>query len=266
MRRRTLFALIPLTLISSVSPAFGQGDVTFFLGGAYPVYDERLTLRPSVPSLPGVDVTVAGTPEIRADGGPVFGAALAFELGGVIGIEGRLDATEVGFDLTGARYDLRARPPLPDLTGAVTIGDGRLDANRLMLLSLNARLRTPGPVGIFASGGLSILPDVTITGSVPVTIQIAGISTPGLAPQLRLEVAPGESESRVGLNGGAGLSIGGSRVAVMAEVRVFYFRDFELRFGVDDAPDIVSDLLEDIETIRFEPVIVNAQAGLVLRF
>jgi hypothetical protein len=34
---------------------------------------------------------------------------------------------------------------------------------------------------------------------------------------------PGESEQRLGLNGGAGLRIGGSRVALMAEVRVFYF-------------------------------------------
>ena len=59
----------------------GPLDVTVFLGRAYPVYDERLTIRPSLPSFPGVDVTVSGTPEIRTDGGAVIGGALAFELG-----------------------------------------------------------------------------------------------------------------------------------------------------------------------------------------
>ena len=28
----------------------GQVDFTVFLGGAYPVHDERLTIRPTVPS------------------------------------------------------------------------------------------------------------------------------------------------------------------------------------------------------------------------
>jgi hypothetical protein len=87
-----------------------------------------------------------------------------------------------------------------------------------------------------------------------------------LAPRLRLEVAPGESEHRFGVNGGAGLRIGGSRVAIMGEVRVFYFREYELRFNVADAPPVVEDLLEGLDPVRFEPVIVNAQAGLVFRF
>jgi hypothetical protein len=231
------------------------------------VYDERLTLRPSVPSLPGVDVMVSGNPEIRADGGLVLGAALAFEAG-VFGIEGRLDATDVGFDITGARYDLRAtRPPFTGLEGSVTIGDGRMDADRLMLLSINARLRTPGQIGLVASGGLSYLPDITIGGSVPLTVQVGGIPPlPAFDPRLRLRAAPGESEHRVGLNGGAGLRIGGSRVALMGEVRAFYFREYELRFGVDGGPEFLDDLLDSLDPIRFEPIVVNAQAGIVFRF
>ena len=35
-------------------PALAQGDITVFAGRAYPVYDERLTLRPSAPSIPGI--------------------------------------------------------------------------------------------------------------------------------------------------------------------------------------------------------------------
>lgn len=244
-----------------------QVDFTVFAGRAYPVYDQRLTIRPSVPSLPGVDISVSGDPIIRADGGLVVGGALAFELG-ILGVEARVDATEIGFDVTGARYDLRAtQAPFAGLTGSITVGNGRLDARRFYLLSGNVRLRTPGPISLVASGGLSVLPDVTITGSVPVAVQIGGLPTlPGLEPRLRLRVAPGESEHRIGVNGGAGLRLGGDRVGVIAEVRAFYFRDYELRFDAEGAPDFVATLLESSDTIRFQPVIVNAQAGLVFRF
>ena len=72
--------------------------------------------RPSTPTVPGVDIDVVGSPLIKADGGPVFGGALAFEFG-VLGIEGRLDATEVGLEFTGATTSAarnrrsRASPP-----------------------------------------------------------------------------------------------------------------------------------------------------------
>jgi hypothetical protein len=243
VHRLFVCAAVIMVALATPGPASAQGgDFTIFVGGAYPVYDERLALRPSVPSLPGVDVTVDGSPELQANGGLVFGGALAFEFG-IFGIEGRLDATDIWFDLTGARY-----------------------VDRLYLLSLNARLRTPGPIGVFASGGLTYLPDVDITGSVPLSVEVGEISLPGVSPQVRLRAAPGESDHRFGLNGGAGLRVGGSRVAVMGEVRVFHFEDYELRLGVDGAPDELNDVLNALAPIRFDPVIVNAQAGLVFRF
>jgi hypothetical protein len=267
--RRMMACCLGWTMwVLMVSPALAQGlDVTVFVGGAYPVYDERLTLRASAPSVPGVDVTASGSPELRADGGLVFGGAIAFELG-ILGIEGRLDATDVGFDLSGARYDFRAtQPPFAGLTGSLTLGDGRLDAERLYLLSGNVRLRTPGPVGLVVSGGVSLLPDITISGSAPLSLEINGTPPiPGIEPQLHLRAAPGESEHRIGVNGGAGLRFGGGRVAVMAEVRVFYFREYALRFDVEDAPELVTSFLESLEPVRFDPVVVNAQAGLVFKF
>jgi hypothetical protein len=265
-RLLTLFITTMSVLVLSRT-AFAQGgDLTLFLGSAYPVYDDRLTLRPSTPSLPGAEITVTGNPELRATGGLVVGGALAFEIG-VFGIEGRLDSTALGFDLAGARYDLRATSgPLQGLTGAIIVGDGEFDAERVHLLSINARLRTPGPIGLVASGGFSFLPDVTIGGSVPLSVQIAGLPLPPVEPRLFLRAAPGESDHRYGINGGAGLRIGGDRVAFMAEVRAFYFREYELRFAVEGAPEIVEELLERVDSIRFEPVIVNANAGLVFRF
>lgn len=271
MRRAVILGSVVfqlLFLLSVPSRAFAQGgDVTIFVGAAYPAYDERLVLRPTIPSLPGANVSVTGAPEIRADGGLVVGGALAFELG-VVGIEGRIDAADVAFDVTGARYNVSvAGGALNGISGSVTLGDGRLDAERLRLVSVNARLRTPGPIGLVASGGLSYLPSIEIGGTVPVSAEIAGLPIlRALEPQLRLTAAPGESRHRLGLNGGAGLRVGGRRVALMVEVRAFYFREYELRFDVDGASSIVTDLLQDLDPIRFDPLIVNAQAGLVFKF
>ncbi len=258
-------ALLAACLAAAPAHA-GQVDVTVFLGGAYPVHDERLTIRPSVPSLPGVDITVAGDPIIRPAGGLVLGAAIAFEAG-IVALEGRVDGTQVGFDLSGARYDLRAtNGPLAGFTGSVAVHDGRFDAKRFYLVSGNVRLRTPGPIGLVVSGGLSVLPDVTISGSVPVSLQAGGVPL-SIEPRLRLRAAPGESGHRIGVNGGAGLRIGAHRVALMGEVRAFFFRDYELHFEAEGAPDIVTAPFVDVfDQIRFRPIIVNAQAGLVFRF
>jgi len=255
-----------LLLLVGPAPARAQVEITGFVGRAFPVWDERLVLRaPSAPSLPGVQITASGTPELRTDGGPVFGGAIAFHFG-PIGIEGRLDATEIGFDAIGARYDLVAtEPPFQGLSGSVTAGNGRFDVDRLNLVSLNLRLRTPGPVGIVVSGGLSYLPDVTIDGSVPVTVTVEGVNIGDLAPRLRLVAVPGQSGHRWGVNGGAGLRVGG-RLSLIAEARVFYFRSYELGFSVEDAQPFVNELLESIDAIRFDPVIVNAQVGLSVRF
>jgi hypothetical protein len=127
-------------LLASCGRAEAQGlDVTFFVGRAFPIYDERLTLRPSTPAVPGVDISVVGSPLIEADGGPVFGGALAFEFG-VFGIEGRLDATEVGLAFTGARYILRGtQPPFEGLTASITFADGRFGADRIPIPSVLTR-------------------------------------------------------------------------------------------------------------------------------
>jgi hypothetical protein len=254
-------------LISAVlaQPAWAQAvDLTLFAGRAFPVEEDRLLLQPGSPSIPGVDVDVLGAPELRTDGGSVFGGALALEFG-IIAIEGRLDATAVGFDFTGAHYELTGvAPPVDGLTASLIADPGRFDADRISLLSINARLRTPGPVGIVVSGGLSYLPDITIAGSIPLTATTSGLSSPVIDADLVLRASPEEGD-RWGVNGGVGLRIGG-RVALVAEARVFYFKDYELSFGVENEPVILDDLLEAIPPVSFRPIFVNAQAGLVFRF
>lgn len=67
------------------------------------------------------------------------------------------------------------------------------------------------------------------------------------------------------VNGGAGLRIGG-RVALMAEVRGFYFREFDLRLTRVNGPDLIDDLLAGVDAIGFRKVFVNAQVGLAFKF
>jgi hypothetical protein len=115
------------------------------------------------------------------------------------------------------------------------------------------------------SGGISLLPDIAIAGSAPIALQIGGIPV-AFEPRLRLRAAPEQSEHRIGVNGGAGLRIGGGRFGLVAEARAFYFREYELRLALDDADELLAALLDSVDPIRFEPIIVNAQVGLVVRF
>lgn len=267
MKRLLLATCASAALLAAARDVSAQTvELTVFTGRAFPLYDERLTLRPSTPVLPGVEVTVANPPLLNADGGPVFGAALALELG-LVGIEGRLDATEVGLEFGGTRYDFRGTAfPFAGLTAGIVVAPGRFDADRIPLLSLNARIRTPGPIGVILSGGLSYLPRIDISGSIPLTVDAPALSLPpSLTAALTLRATPGETEHRFGVNGGAGLRIGG-RLALTAEVRGFYFREFELRFARTSGPDLLDNLLAAAAPVRFEPVFVNAQVGVAFRF
>lgn len=263
-RGSVLAAFVLAALLAAPARAEAQGaDLTIFVGRAFPTYDERLTLRPSSPSLPGVDVTELQSPVLRADGGSVFGGALAIELG-VFAIEGRLDATKVGLEFTGARYELRAtEAPFQGLVATLAASSGEFDADRINLLSINARVRTPGPIAIVASGGLSYLPDIRVSGSVPLRLDVPGLPVADLDAALTLRATPGEAKHRFGVNAGAGLRLGG-RVGLAAEARAFYFREFDLRFTTDEP--LLDDLLAGLAPVRFTPVFVNVQAGIVFRF
>ena len=264
MRRAAVVLFVLLT--AAPSSARAEWDLSLFVGQAFPTYDERLVIRlPGVPPAPGLDIQASGTPELQADGGPVFGAALAREFG-ILAIEFRIDVTEVALELTGVRYDITADPPVFGVSRAsVTVGEARLDSNRLSLMSVNARLGTPGPVSLIASGGLSYLPDFEVGGSIPVTFTVEGLGTSLAQPRLLITAEPNQSSDRWGVNGGGGLRFGG-RVAVFAEARVFYFGEYDLDVAFDEVQPLVNALLDEIEPVQFRPLIFNAVAGLMFRF
>jgi hypothetical protein len=265
LRAAVHVVLLVIGAIGAASSASAQVvDATIFGGLAFPLYDERIGVRN--PSIPGIEITVAGSPEIRADGGAVFGGVVGVS-SGRFGIEGRLDATQVGLDFSGARYDLRGTSfPFQGLTASIILAPGRFDADRIPLLSLNGRFTTLDRVALIASGGLSYLTDITVGGTVPVAVDAPGVpGLPEFDASLQLRASPGQSGHRFGVNGGAGVRIGG-RVALMAEVRGFYFGEYDLRFSSEEGDSLLDDLLGQAATVSFRPVFVNAQVGVTFRF
>ena len=271
MGSRLIASILLLIVVTAGGASAQVVDVTVFTGRAFPLYDERLTVSPVALVLPGVDVTATGSQIFSADGGAVFGAAIAVEparFGGRFGIEGRVDATDVGLEFTGGRYDFRGTSfPFQGLTAAVIVSPGRFDADRISLLSLNGRVRTRGRTAFVASAGLSYLPQIDISGSIPVTVDAPDLSSilPSADAAVTLRATPGQSQHRFGVNGGAGVRIGG-RVAFTAEVRGFYFREFELSLTRASGTELLDSLLSGADAIRFSPVFVNAQIGLAWRF
>lgn len=259
-----------LILLLIPTPAFAGWDLLLFIGRAYPRLDDRLRFEIPPPSIANVDVTTTGDPVLQGDGGLTLGGALTVEAG-VLGLEGRLDSVEMAFDVAGARFDLEpSDASLSGISGSLTLADGRLDLRRLNILSGNLRVRTPGPVGVVFSGGVSYLPRFEVQGSVPITVAvdtpIGGLS---VVPRLGLEVLPEDDGGRVGLNAGAGLRVGAGNVAFVGEARVFAFREYELRFVADaddDLDGLVDELVGAFDTVRVRPVIVTAQGGLLIRF
>ncbi len=258
--------LLALTLAGAVlgpSRALAQGgDLTFFGGYAYPTYSQQFVFdAPSVPSLPGLEVRPEGDLVLDAKGGPVFGAAAAFELGGFFAIEGRFDSTAIELDSSGARYAVSGGI----LSGAITIGQGPIPVDRLNLLSLNLRLRTPGAVSFVASGGFSYLPKFAVGGSIPLRVEIAGSVIPDIEVPLRLAIAPTDSEHRFGVNGGVGLRVKvAAHASIVGEIRGFYFKQYELVAESDDP--LLSGLLASFQAVRFDPIIVNGVAGVSFSF
>ena len=263
MRRIVRFVSLLALVLAGARPAFAQGgDVTIFGGYAFPTYSHTFTSSlPSVPALPGIEITPDGNFVLEATGGSVFGGAAAFELGGFFAIEGRFDSTSIKLRSSGVRYTISGG----GLEGSISLAAGDIPVDRLNMLSLNIRLRTPGLVSFYASGGLSYLPSFSVGGSIPLVVDVSGLPLPGFEIPVSLDVAPSESSYRFGVNGGAGLRFAvAPKVSLVVEGRVFYFKDYELAINVPDLPGFANS--GAIRIVTFEPVVVNVVGGLAIRF
>ncbi len=257
---------------SSLAQAAGV-EVSVFAGQALPTYEQRVGIDlPSVPSFPGLTASPPDVLVLEASGGAAFGAAVALELVGPLAIEARADLAQIDISTDGVTYQLEQSlpPPLPSIRGALSVGAGTVSFDRHTTGSLNLRLQTPGALSLRVSGGLSYLRDPEAGGSLPVRLDIGGLpALPGITAQIGLVGTPSESEHRFGLNAGVGLRLQlGDNLALLGDLRVFTFREYEFRFEVTTEPSIpgLGELIAGLDTVRVSPTHFNGVLGLSLSF
>lgn len=271
-------AAVALALSAAAAPA-ADWEAAAWAGPTFPSFEQSFSFDPGSITFPGgIVVDNAGVFRMDGSGGIAFGGSLAFHPVPIVGIEGRLDTADVDVATQGARYELRANvPPFGQVRTTLAFTEGEGDLERLLPLSLNLRLRTPGPLGLFASGGVSYLPAFRFEIRQPVE---ATIGDAPLIPigevTLPAEALPeAEGEGRWGWNVGGGLQVRvAPRVRLMAEGRYFRFQAQTLIWGEPEGSgalnglqrEIVRQIAGELEPVQFNPTFWQATAGIALAF
>ena len=272
-------------LLWPLSASAGSVDLTAHFGLAFPTYHQSFSYDPGVPgTIPFSFVTVrqTGVFQLDAEGGSAFGAALAWQFAGPLGLEARIDTTDVDVRTIGAGYHVEVDLPAPlsDISTDVDLGTGVVDLERVRPLSLNLRLRSRRRFGATASAGLSYLPALRVTATQTVGLGVTGL---GVVLQrlnvatmaLRAEAQPDEAdEGRWGGNLGVGARIEiAKRLALVVEARGFVFQKQTLRWQrADDRPlspleeALFSAVQERLTPVEFNPTFFQATAGLTVTF
>jgi len=271
-------------LLPTAASAEGNLEVTGYLGTSFPFYSQSFTYSPGPVSLsiPGLTITQEGVFKMDGSGGLVLSGGVAYYFGGVIGIEGRLDTVKLNVDTTGAKYDVRLTlPGLPQpFTASLDLGTGTADLSTLKPWSLNLKLRTPGPVRLFVSGGVSRLPalEFTVNQNIGLGATALNVITSKLdvgTVRLKGALVPQEGESRWGANAGGGLQLGlGPRVALVAEARFFYFgeRTYDWsavptdRFLAGLEQRLLDATKQRLPAVKFKPQFFQATGGVSISF
>jgi hypothetical protein len=271
-------------LLPTAASAEGNLEVTGYLGTSFPFYSQSFTYSPGPVnlSIPGITITQEGVFKMDGSGGLVLSGGVTYYFGGVIGIEGRLDTVKLNVDTTGAKYDVRLTlPGLPQpFTASLDLGTGTADLSTLKPWSLNLKLRTPGPVRLFVSGGVSRLPalEFTVNQNIGLGATALNVITSKLdvgTVRLKGALVPQEGESRWGANAGGGLQLGlGPRVALVAEARFFYFgeRTYDWsavptdRFLAGLEQRLLDATKQRLPAVKFKPQFFQATGGVSISF
>jgi hypothetical protein len=280
--KRTGVAVAGVLLAAATGRA-GEVELALHGGATVPSYEQSFRYDPGtlVPRVPGLTLEQQGAFGLDARGSLAAGAALAWHLNRVLGLEARIDTADVDVRALGGAYDVRVNlpPPLPDFATTVQLPPGTVDLERLRVLSLNLKLRTPGPLVLAVSGGASYLPSLALEASQPVGLGVTGVdgalASVDLATLvLRARADPASDEGRFGANAGLKLQIQlSSGFAVFAEGRGFVFARHTVAWerGEDRALSpleeaLVRELEASLEPIDFNPTFFQVVGGLAFRF
>ncbi|HLA76953.1 MAG TPA: hypothetical protein VJU18_05160 [Vicinamibacteria bacterium] len=231
--------------------------------------------------IPGTEIRQQGVFTLEARGSTALGGSASLYLLPLLGLEVRLDTLDVEVDVTDARFDVHADlpAPLPDFDTTLTLAAGTVDLERLRPLSLNLKLKTPGPLGVTLSGGISYLPALSLTITQPLALGVTGVAGGQFqiaTLDMRAEARP-ETEgdySRFGLNGGLGLRLAlGSHLALSAEGRYFIFQKYRLTWSpASDRPltpleqTLRDATLANLNAVEFNPQCFQVTVGLAVVF
>jgi hypothetical protein len=264
-----------------VAPASGW-EVQGLVGFSAPTYSQTFRWSPPpLPSLPGVEIEQSGTFDLEATGGLAVSGSLTWFATGGVGLEARIDTGDVSLETRNARFSVRVPlpAPLPDIDTELDLEPAVVDLERVTPLSLNLRLRTPGPIALNLSGGVSYLPSLEVAVVQPLSLGVRGLDTAlgrlDLGEvSIRAAAAEETSRSRVGANLGVGLQIRLSdSVSLALDARGFLFPERQLVWSA--APDrplnaaeqlVVDEVLRELQPIDFSPTLINATAGLAISF
>ena len=279
MARQRLLLLLAVLATPAVGGA-AEFELTGYAGYTFPFYSQTFTYDPgpvTVP-IPGVTVDQGGSFALEASGAPAFAGGATFYLTGGLGLEVRYDRADLTVDTKASSYTVRVGLPAPlePVVADLALAQGTADLKAAAPFSINLKLRTPGSVRFFLSGGASHLGDLEFT--VRQTVGLGVIAFDLLESHVDVGTigvkGTGVAESSWGGNLGLGLQIAiGEHAALVVEGRGFYFpkRKVEWAPVVDRALSpielaLLARLQERLPPVEFEPWWVQATAGFAVRF
>jgi outer membrane protein with beta-barrel domain len=279
MARQPLALLLAVLAVPSLAGA-AEFEVTGYAGYTFPFYKQTFTYDPgpvTVP-IPGVTVDQGGSFALEASGAPAFAGGATFYLTGGLGLEVRYDRADLTVDTKASSYTVRLGLPAPlePFVADLALAQGTADLKAAAPFSINLKLRTPGSVRFFLSGGASHLGDLEFTTQQTVGLGVIAFDLQESHVNVGTIGVKGTAvaESSWGGNLGLGLQIAiGEHAALVVEGRGFYFPKRKVEWEpVVDRPlnaielALLARLQERLPPVEFEPWWVQATAGFAVRF
>jgi len=279
MSRQRLVLLLAVVAVPPVAGA-AEFELTGYAGYTFPFYSQTFKYDPgpvTVP-IPGVTVDQGGTFALDASGAPAFAGGAAFYFTGGLAVEVRYDRADLTVDTKASSYTVRVGlpPPLDPVVADLALTQGTADLKAAAPFSINLKLRTPGSVRFFLSGGASHLGDLEFTTQQTVGLGVTAVDLQKSHVNVGTIRVKGTAaaESSWGGNLGLGLQIPiGSHGALVLEGRGFYFPKRKVEWApVVDRPlsaielALLARLQERLPAVDFEPWWIQATAGFAIRF
>jgi opacity protein-like surface antigen len=289
-RMKLKLAILVVAILLPLTASAGNNvEVAGYFGKAFPGYSQSFLYNPgdvTIP-IPGVSLTQAGAFQVDASGGFTAGGAVAFYFGGIIGIEGRFDSAPIDVKASGERYDVRLTLPgvVQPVSATLDLSQSTVEVGTLKPWSINLKIRTPGAVRFFASGGVSHMGPITYT--VSQKIGLGATSLDASVPQLNVgtvvlngALTPTEATSGQAASGNWGFNVGGGlqfklgqSVFLVGEARYFFFKNqtFEWTAAPDRAlssfeQKLFDATLQHLEPVDFKPQFFQVTGGIAFSF